>query len=226
MPDIWSRLRNRVRYGLATQEALDRIAKLGLVVRPYFVVEEPVRTRSGPAGTHGLVVRQLREEETPLIAHLPERRREEAKVRALLGFAHCIAAFENGTLLGYGWFRRDYLCGASSADQAIALPADCAYLFDMFVCRGARGRNVAAYLRGETLNILAAQGVKHAFSISLAFNRSTRRFKAKLGATEVELRLHLRLKPFAGLDLRLRRRPWRLSLPAVRVRRSDGSVHP
>lgn len=224
--DAWARFRNRVRFGLATQEVLDRIARLGLVIYPYFVVEEPVRARRQFEGIEGLQTRVLHREDVPLLASLPERPRDGASIRALMGEATCVAILENGELLGYSWYRRDFLGSGLVAYRMIALPADCAYLFDMFVCRKARGRNVAALLRNEVHRNLAAQGVKHAFSISLAFNRSTRRFKAKLGAVEVELRLHLRLKPFAGLDFRMRRKPWRLYLPALFLSRPGSSARP
>jgi hypothetical protein len=211
------RFRNRVRFGLATQEALDRVARLGLVIYPYLYVEEPVR--APPPLEAGLETRELREADVSLIAELPERPRDPARIRALMGVGTCFAIFENGDLLGYSWFRRDYLSGGAGYDRMCVLPEDCAYLFDTFICRKARGRNIAVQLRRRVLGRLAELGINSAFSISLAFNRSTRRFKAKLGATEVELRLYLRLKPFTALDLRLRHRPWRLATPRVRASR-------
>src|SRR5687768_12127722 len=44
-PGFWSRVKNRVTLGLATQEVLDRLAHVGVVVYPYFVVYEPVLAR-------------------------------------------------------------------------------------------------------------------------------------------------------------------------------------
>jgi len=220
--DAWLRFRNRVRFGLATQEFLDRLAKLGLLIYPYFYVDEPVRAH--PRLGADLEARELHEADVPLIAALPERPRDPARIRAVMRVGTCLAIFEHGELVAYSWFRRDYLSGGAGFDRVCALPADCAYLFDAFVCRRARGRNVAVLLRNQVLSRLAEQGVKYAFSISLAFNRSTRRFKSKLGAVEVELRLYLRLKPFSAIDVRLRRSPWRLSSPRLRVSRpSDTS---
>jgi len=101
----------------------------------------------------------------------------------------------------------------------VPLPADCAYLFDMFVCRSARGRNVAALLRNHVHGLLAEKGVRNAISVSLVFNKSTRKFKAKLGSIESELRLLLRIKPFTGLDVRLHRKPWFLDTPRLALAR-------
>ena len=41
----WSRFRNRLRFGLAMQEVLDRLARFGVVIYPYYFVDEPVRPR-------------------------------------------------------------------------------------------------------------------------------------------------------------------------------------
>jgi GNAT superfamily N-acetyltransferase len=217
-PGAWVRLKNRVRFGLATQELLDRIARFGLVIYPYFIVDEPVRARPELEGMdEGLQTRELQVDDAPLIASLAERTRDEATIRAMMARATCVAIMENDDLLGYSWFTRDQLRGIAGTNPMVELPPDCAYLFDLFVRRSERGRNLAVLLRNAVHKMLAAQGVKHAYSISLAFNRSTRRFKAKLGAVEVELRLFLRLKPFRALDLRLRRKPWLLSTPALHV---------
>jgi GNAT superfamily N-acetyltransferase len=216
----WARFRNRVRFGLATQEVLDRLARRGLVIYPYYFVYEPVRVRPELERLdEGLEFRELGSSDAPLIATLPERPRHEAKVRSLMDHATCIAALERNQLVAYSWYTRDKLRGLAGADPMAALPADCAYLFDMFVCRSVRGRNVAAVLRNHVHRRLAAQGIRHACSISLAFNQSTRRFKAKLGAVEAELRVLLRVKPFAALDVRLWRKPWTLSTPWLHVAR-------
>jgi hypothetical protein len=225
VPNAWVRLKNRFRFGLATQELLDRLARWGIVIYPYFLVDEPVRVRPELDRMEpGLQIRQLRVDEAALIASLPERPRDEAAIRATLRRATCVAILEDGQLLGYCWFARDQVRGMAGTDPMLELPADCAYYFDMFVCRNARGRALAVLLRNHLNRLLMAQGVTHACSISLAFNRSTRRFKAKLDAVEVELRLFLRLKPFAAIDLRLRRTPWRLSTPALLIRHPRETV--
>lgn len=220
----WSRFRNRLRFGLATQEALDRLARLGLVVYPYYFVYEPVRPRAALERQDGLEFRQIDQDSVRLLANLAERPRDEAKTRSVMAYATCIAALERGEIVAYSWYTRHQLRGILGHAPVAALPADCAYLFDMFVCRRARGRQVAALLRNHVHGLLLADGVRHAISVSLAFNQSTRRFKAKLGAIETELRVLLRVKPSPGLDLRLHRRPWVLSTPRVHVSRPEAGA--
>jgi len=138
-----------------------------------------------------------------------------------MAFATCIAAVERGEIVAYSWYTQHHLKGLGGADPIAPLPPGCAYLFDLFVCRRARGRRMAALLRDHVHRLLAANGVRHAISISLVFNRSTRRFKARLGAVETELRVMLRIKPFPGIDLRLHRKPWLLDTPLVHVLRVE-----
>lgn len=217
----WSRFRNRLRFGLATQEMLDRLAHFGVVIYPYYFVDEPVQPRAELAPADGLRFRTLDAGEAHLVSRLPERPRDEAKIRAVMAFATCVAALDDDEIVAYSWYTTRHLKGMAGADPIAPLPAGCAYLFDMFVCRRARGRQVAAQLRNHVHGLLFAQGVRHAISISLVFNRSTRKFKAKLGAVEPELRVMLRIKPFSGLDLRLHRRPWLLETPRVHVARVE-----
>jgi GNAT superfamily N-acetyltransferase len=217
----WARIRNRLRFGLATQEFLDRLARLGLVVYPYCFVEEPVRVRVELDQPEGLEFRRIDPDAAHLLAHLPERPRDEEKIRSTMAFATCIAALERGEIVAYSWYTQHHLKGVAGGDPIVALPTDCAYLFDMFVCRRARGREVAAQLRNHVHGLLATKGVRHAISVSLLFNRSTRKFKAKLGAVETELRVLLRVKPFPGLDVRLHRKPWLLDTPVIHIARPE-----
>jgi len=220
---VWSRFRNRLRFGLAMQEVLDWLARYGIVIYPYYFVDEPVRLRVELERPEGLEFRRIDPGAAHLLAHLLERPRAEEKIRSLMAFATCIAALERDEIVAYSWYTQHHLKGVAGADPIAPLPPDCAYLFDMFVCRRARGRQVAAQLRNHVHRLLSAKGVRHAISVSLLFNRSTRKFKAKLGAVETELRILLRIKPFPGLDVRLHRKPWLLDTPLVHIARPEAT---
>jgi GNAT superfamily N-acetyltransferase len=219
----WSRFRNRLRFGLTMQEALDRLARFGVVIYPYYFVDEPVRPRMELERPEGLEFRRIDPGAAHLLAHLPERPRDEEKIRSVMAFATCIAALEHDEIVAYSWYTQHHLKGVAGLDPIAPLPPDCAYLFDMFVCRRARGRQVAAQLRNHVHGLLSAKGVRHTISVSLLFNRSTRKFKAKLGAVETELRILLRIKPFPGLDVRLHRKPWLLDTPIVHIARTEAA---
>jgi GNAT superfamily N-acetyltransferase len=205
------------------QEVLDWLARYGIVIYPYYFVDEPVRLRVELERPEGLEFRRIDPGAAHLLAHLLERPRAEEKIRSLMAFATCIAALERDEIVAYSWYTQHHLKGVAGADPIAPLPPDCAYLFDMFVCRRARGRQVAAQLRNHVHRLLSAKGVRHAISVSLLFNRSTRKFKAKLGAVETELRILLRIKPFPGLDVRLHRKPWLLDTPLVHIARPEAT---
>lgn len=215
---FWPRLKNRLRFGLATQEILDRLARIGIVIYPYFLVEEPIVDRPELTTLHpNLQIRVLQPHEASLITGIPERPRQESVIRELMSRATCVVVMKKGELLAYSWFTRNDFRGIAGTNVLCELPPDWAYLFDMYVHPRARGRRMAVYIRHRVHQMLAEQGVAHCCSVSLMFNRSTRRFKAKLGAIETELRVLLRLKPFPGLDLRLRHKARQLETPAVHV---------
>lgn len=217
-PGFWVRLKGRLDFGLVTQEILDRLARIGVVIYPYFLVYEPLAARPEVEMlSHDLRLKLLEPDEAPLIASVAERPRDESKIREAMTRASCVAVMDGDELLAYSWYTRQWLLGPLSANALCELPPDWACLFGMYVRPKARGRKLAVYMRHRVQHMLAAQDVAHCCSVSLVFNRSSRRFKAKLGAIEPELRLLLRLGPFAGLDLRLWHKPWPLQPPAIHV---------
>lgn len=207
-----------MRFGLAIQEILDRAARIGVVVYPYVIIYEPMIRRSQadilPAG---LSIRQLEPHEADLVASVPERPRDTTKIRELMKTAVCYAIVGHDELLAYGWFRCDQIRSMAGSNALCQLPPGWAYLFDMYVRPVARGRQLAGHLRHHAQKILVDQGIEHFCSKSLVFNRSARRFKYKLGACDVELRVLLRLKPFSGVDVRLRRKAWDLQIPGLQL---------
>jgi len=222
-PGTWARFRDRIRFGLATQEVLDRLSRVGILIYPYFVVEEPIVDRPEFADLYPhLQVKRLEPGEAHLIASVPERPRDEAAVRDMLEQATCIAVLEEGELLAYSFFTSALIPGGLSEVATSRLPDDWAYLFDMYVRPKARGGALAAWMRHRVHQALAEAGVSHGCSLSLAFNRSTRRFKSKLGAVERELRLRLRVKPLPGIDVRIRRHAWAVPTPFVSVVHTSG----
>lgn len=215
---FWVRLKNRLDHGLATQEILDRLARVGIVIYPYFLVYSPVVVPSKVDPMNKDVrMKLLRADEAPLIATVAERPRPQAKMEEQLARSHCAAVMEGDELLGYCWYTRERLPGPISANALCELPPDWAYLFDMYVRPRARGRRLAAHIRGQIHQTLSLEGVTHCVGATLAFNRSSRRHQARMGSLEPELRLLLRVGPFAGLDMRLRRTAWPLRTPSLHV---------
>lgn len=67
------------------------------------------------------------------------------------------------------------------------------YLFDAYVSPAARGRNLAPIMRAACYEACRALGRTTMLSYTAYFNESSHRFKAKLGARKMVLRLELGL---------------------------------
>ncbi len=223
------RLFGRLRHGLLTQEILDRLARAGLVIYPYFVAWEPVREEPDPIPQEHCTFRVLGADDAAEMARFaPGRPNEQAIVR-LLAKAACLGAFCDGQLAGYSWARLDVVPVPFAGGHAVfRLQPREAYLFDMYVAPPYRGLRLAGSLRQAMQRELVRRGSSCFYSVTLAFNRSSRRFKSRLGVREIELRLYVRLRlgSLPGCDLRLWRRephlrsPRFLRVPAVAEARS------
>jgi GNAT superfamily N-acetyltransferase len=210
-----ARLWVRVRHGVLAQEILDRLARAGLVVYPYFVVFETVSQEHEESRDTGpYTLRELGADDAAAVSDitlLKTRANRAEFVAARMTRARCIGAFADGKLVGYNWIGVDGVPTPGSGRQWLfMLDAGEACLFDMYVVPAHRGQRLAAILRGKVQRMLREGGFKKFYSVTLAFNRASRRFKARLGAREVELRwyLHVRIGRLPGFDVRLwRRRP-------------------
>ncbi len=204
------RFLGRLRHGLVTQEILDRLARGGLVFYPYLITAER-SSEMGPPPESAHIVRALTPQDVAEIVRITLRRVSETSLIADLSRARCFGIFTDGALCGYTWVSTNVLpVPGSMGTPLYELNSDEAYLYDMFISPEHRGGRMAPLLRAHVLQELIKEGRSQCYSITLRFNRSSRRFKARLGAREVELRLyfHLRIKSLKGIDLRIwRRRP-------------------
>ena len=74
----------------------------------------------------------------------------------------------------------------------------------MYVLLAYRGRGLAPLIRYGAYEELQSLGRHHLYSLTMAFNTSSRLFKQKLQAREVELKLLIGLKRWKAIDIRLR----------------------
>jgi GNAT superfamily N-acetyltransferase len=215
---LLQRLLGRLRHGLLTQEVLDRLARAGLVIYPYYIVLEPLPTGPPPALSPRCTVRSLVAEDAAEMARISVRPTSEGAIVARMAQAVSLGIFHDGQLAGYSWAGLQRLPIPGSFGQALfGLDSNEAYLFDIYVAPPYRGMRLAGLLRSALQHDLARLGRRRFYSITLAFNRSSRRFKSRLDAREHELRIyvHLHVRSLSGLDLRLRRREPHLKSPRL-----------
>lgn len=203
---LMKRLTGRLRYGLLTQEILGRLSRLGLRFVPYTIVDESAGALVDYEGEDSdSVMRPLDAGEMHRVANMPHRKQNAEDVLSRLSHAECFGAFVGDTLAGYTWSRYDRIARSQGRIQLHRLVPGEAYLFDMYVDKQFRGMSLAPHLRHRLFRHLAEQGIHRFYSISDYFNRSSRRFKDKLGAREIELRIGVRVWSLIDADFLLRR---------------------
>jgi len=217
---IIARIWGRFRYGLATQEILDRLSTtLGLVIYPYYLVHEQIHPDLEPeAADDDYKARYLTEDDMKFtVEHTPQKITTETLVEKLRSGSRSIGLFINGDLAAYTWFRFDQIDGPIWRHRLLRLEHDEAYLYGMYVLPAYRGRRLAPLVRYRAYQELRRIGKRRLYSITMAFNASSRRFKQRLLAEEVELRLLIGLRQWKAIDFRLHRSDNRLETPRRQV---------
>ena len=113
---------------------------------------------------------------------------------------YCYGLKKNGDIVGFTWFN---LKECQSNLHPTAMKENEAYLFDMYIMKPYRGKNVAVYLRYRCMQVLKTLNKDTLYSISEYFNKPAVQFKKKFNAEF--LALYLRVKVFNKYNFR-----WRL----------------
>ena len=186
MRNFWANMRSRPI--LQPLYALQR--RLGLYARPYYVVLEGRGARNLPqvgAEFESFEIRPFNEQDMHLMAAIPDRRiPEEALLKRLKEGKRCFGIKCNGQIAAFTWVDLKE-CGVSATRYP--LNENEAYLFDAYTLPSFRGKGFAPLIRGYAYQQLEDMGIKTLYSITDFFNTPSMRFKAKLGAKTIELRL-------------------------------------
>ena len=178
LQQLWQRLLGRLRYGLLIQELLDRLARAQVFIYPYYVVLEPGGAESPAAADHRCTFRLLGAADVDQVMRVLVGRITKEIFLEQLTRAECLGVFYDGKLAGYTWVRLDMVAIPEGLGQPVfVLHPDEAYLFDMYVALPYRGLQLAGILQQAMQAELMRRG-RTRFSLTLTFNRSSRRFKA------------------------------------------------
>jgi hypothetical protein len=192
---VFRKIRRKFKYGLAMEYILDQLARLGLEIRPYCIFQEGLAL--GAAQVFGssfdrfetvfLGLQDMKE-----LDRVDGRPYSEAVLRERLEKGQkCFAAKIDGKVAAFTWCRFDRIDCMQSVLQE--LKPNEAYLFDTYTLKAWRGGDLAPWLRWRSYQVLAGMGRDVLYSFSDYFNAPAIRFKKKLGARLITLRLHIRL---------------------------------
>jgi hypothetical protein len=185
----------KLRYSTFLRIIFDVVAKFGIRISPFFVVQEGLwgnNERSDlEKGFEGYELRLLNEEDMESLSRIPGRSFSRHQLTQRLKDGHfCLGLIKAGEVVTFNWANPH----ESSGDLCrFLLKKDEAYLYDAYTLRTYRGKRLAPYLRYQSYRYLSKRGMTRLYSISDAFNTPSIKFKKKLNAQFVKLGILIRL---------------------------------
>lgn len=184
---FWNILKN----GLFLFGVRNQLVRFGLDFDPfYWVLEgasecEPPKIKADPT-EYKLVKLNLEE-----IAGLRKKIFGSARVGAILDFhdkLKCVALKHKNEIVAFMLIE---LNDFKYHRKTFHLKENEAYLFHMYTFEAHRGKNLAPYLRYQSYLMLKEMGRDRIYSITQFFNKSSKRFKKKLNAKNLQLFMYL-----------------------------------
>lgn len=204
MPDsLWNKTWLRLRYyraglpwyGFVAQMLIDVAAKFGMRIEPYHLFMEGLgngRIPNAPTGLEGHEIGFLEASDMRSIAGIPGRNfSNEDLVRRLQENMRCLGIKHRGEIVAFTWFNLE-ACTFES-QRLFSLRENEAHLFDAYTAESFRGKSLAPYMRYRCYEELAKLGRTRCYSFTAVFNTPAVRFKQKLGAQVLELRMLVEL---------------------------------
>ncbi len=185
----------RSRYRLVLRVLRQRLKSIGVEIIPYYWTQEGLNDdalEKFEGSLQGYSFEFFGPEEMKVIGAIPrrERRPEKTLISFLDEGKKCFGVKYQGQIAAFNWFDFDE---CNYEWHRFPLDANQVYLFDMHTMKTLRGRGIAPCLRYETYKVLRKMGHSKFYSITDFFNTPSIRFKKKLNARFLELRLYIRL---------------------------------
>ncbi len=178
---------NIISHGLFMHGLRNRFASIGIDFMPYYFVQEGVTAFNPP---------EIRGKSTDYqISYFGEAELKLIK-KSIIGIEgkDLLKDFKNGQLC-IGLKHQDEIAAYMFVKQdefhfrgrTFTFQKNEAYLHSMYTFETYRGKNIAPYLRFKSYELIKEQGIDTIFSVSEYFNKSTIRFKSKLGSKHLKL---------------------------------------
>lgn len=189
----------------ATAGVLWRLSRRGVRLYPYVSVQEGVEPVRLPALPSPLRAGWASAHDVDALDVLWNGHMGTTRQRILERFQEgnrCFAIWDGDSVPAATWCDLDTL---SHEPERRPLAAHEVYLFDAYVSPAARGRNLAPIMRAACYEACRALGRTTMLSFTDYFNESSHRFKAKLGARKLALKVEVALFGRWSRTLTLRR---------------------
>ena len=196
----------KMRHNSPIRFFFDGLRRLGIVAVPYYLVLEGIFDRPLPhleTGFEEYDMGYLGPEDMKAISAIPVRNISEKKlISMLMEGKKCFGIKYKGELAAFTWCDFDRY---NFRWYKFLLKDNEAYLFDAYTLMPFRGKGIAPYIRYQFYKELAKAGRHRFYSISDCFNAPSIKFKEKMNAKFLELRLSVGLFRKWSFDLRLKR---------------------
>ena len=186
---IW----NKLRHGLVMHGIRNRLARIGLDIRPYYWVLEGGNDCKQPeikGSTSEYSLEFLGPEDIKAMDPTVLGYKEEEMLGYLKNGKKCIGLKYKDEIAAFMWLE---FIQCDFKYKITRLQENEAYLFNMHTMESFRGKNLAPYLRYQSYEILKNLGRDTFYSISEYFNSATLKFKRKLNAKNLKLILNIEL---------------------------------
>jgi hypothetical protein len=187
------RIVNKFRYGLVLQVLRNKLAKIGIEFTPYYWVQEGLFNIETPAfkgeiSEYSVVF--LNEEEMKFIGENARGYSEKELISWLENGKSCLGLKHLDEIVAFFWINFNE---CTFEPCRFSLKRNEVYLADMYTIESYRGKNLAAFLRFKSYEILSNMGQDKIYSVSEFFNSSAIKYKKKLKAKFIKLVLYIRL---------------------------------
>jgi phosphoenolpyruvate synthase/pyruvate phosphate dikinase len=184
------KIKIKAKYSHPLRLVFDALSKIGLRVTPYYLVLEGLFGETIAAFEKPLAgydIGYLNDTDMPAIESMPGRHISlEALRERLAKGQRCFGAKFNGTPVAFNWFDFEQF---KFDRHRFKLKKNEVCLYDMYTNMDFRGKGLAPYIRYHSYKVLERMGYSRIYSVSDYFNTPSLRFKKKLKAKLIELRL-------------------------------------
>lgn len=184
----------RAHHGLLLMFILNRLAKTGLEIYPYYLMQ------AGLCNENGSELRRKLDPGTPDLLELSDVRAissipgyhvsEKRALEWLANGCRCFGVKRDAEIASLVWCN---LRECRSRTLSFPLGEDEAYLFDSYTAEAFRGKNLAPYLRYQMYKHLASMGRTKCYSSIHLFNTPSLKVARKVNARPLRLYLYINL---------------------------------
>ncbi len=184
-------IRQKFRHGLVLFSIRNILASYGLDFGPYYWVQEGTSDIDPPKikdDESKYTLRSLGVHEIGVMETISGVELDKLKKGLLEGRMQCIGLLCEEKVAALMFIEFGTI---ENRKRKFVLKDNEAYLSNMYTFHAFRGKNLAPYLRYKSYVLLRERGIDTFYSITACWNKSSHRFKKKLGAQPKELLLSI-----------------------------------